>query len=64
MNSTVKESFVTLIVCIVISCITIYFLSKNEFYSAYPTVTVSVTVAIALLISKIISSNLMKLRDK
>lgn len=64
MNLSVKKNLATLTICIVISCITIYFLSKNELYSNYSVLIVSVTVAIALPISKIISSSLMESKDK
>lgn len=64
MKSSLKEKISTLILCTVITGLSVYFLSRNNLLNTHPTLIVSLIVFVAVVISNIISSKLLVFKDK
>jgi len=51
MKSVIQEKILTLFFCVAITAVIVKFISKSAFYVSHPSLSISLTVAVAVIIS-------------
>ncbi len=62
MKSVIQEKILTLFSCVAITAVVVKFISKSAFYVSHPYLSVSLTVAVAVIISNVVVTKIVSKR--
>jgi len=62
MKTVIQEKILTLIFCVAITAVIVKFISKSAFYVSHPSLSISLIVAVAVIISNVIVTKLVSRR--
>lgn len=62
MKSVIQEKILTLFLCIAITAVIVKFISKSAFYVSHPSLSISLTVAVAVIISNVVVTKIVSRR--
>lgn len=62
MKSVIQEKIITLFLCVAITAVIVKFISKSAFYVSHPSLSISLTVAVAVIISNVVVTKIVSRR--
>ncbi len=62
MKSVIQEKVLTLFLCVVITAVIVKFISKSAFYISHPSLSLSLIVAVAVIISNVVVTKIVSKR--
>ncbi|PWK94304.1 hypothetical protein C7431_11140 [Pantoea allii] len=62
MKSVIQEKILTLFLCVAVTAVIVKFISKSSFYVSHPSLSISLTVAVAVIISNVVVTKIISKR--
>jgi hypothetical protein len=62
MKSVIQEKILTLFVCVAITAVIVKLISKSASYVSHPSLSISLTVAVAVIISNVVVTKIVSKR--